>query len=302
MNHFSFELALLALVPAIILCGYIFYKDRIEKEPVGLLFILLGAGAVGYFATHFLQELIVGGIDKLFEKYMTFSESGVLSFTSSGMELLHSALCSFLGFAAIQILIHWCLLFFITHKNKNFNYLFDGIVYSVFLSLGYIIVENIHFGLENDPDMILPKLLTSISSQLFVGILMGNYYTMWHMRFVANGIEKDMLEAGIVKEDKVRSSAIWLVASLIIPMFEKGLYYFATSSKIEIIVTIFYFVVFVLYGVSFIIIDRMAGRDTSSKRYLCRIIEKGHTDLSKEQIEDIVANGVKTPEKEADAE
>ena len=39
-------LALAALIPAVVLLVYIYIKDRVEKEPFGLLMLLLGMGAV----------------------------------------------------------------------------------------------------------------------------------------------------------------------------------------------------------------------------------------------------------------
>ena len=175
-----------------------------------------------------------------------------------------------------------------THKNKNFNYLFDGIVYSVFLSLGYALAENVHFAIQNDADMILAKALTSVPCHLFVGILMGYYYTMWHMRFLANGIENKMLKAGIVKEDKVRSSAGWMICSLCVPVLVNGLYVLAASIKDSTLTMIFYAVVFILYGISFLAIKHIATQDDSSTRYLRRVISKGHPEVGMEAIEGIV--------------
>ena len=292
MNHFSFELSLLAVIPALILCGYVFYKDRIEKEPIGLLALLFGIGAVAYVPVYFAQDLIVGWIDSLFASKVEFSAEGMMSYASAGAEFAHNILCALVGFSLIQICLKWVLLFFVTRKNKHFNYLFDGIVYSVFLSLGFAVAENIFFVVQNDVDLILPKLLTSVPCHLFVGVLMGYYYTMWHTRFVANGIEEDMLNAGVVEKDNIRSSAIWLVSSFVVPLLLNALYIFAGTIKNDTVTIIFYLAVFALYAMSFVLIDMIAARDANSKRYLCRLIAKGHPDLSKDTIENIVNNGV----------
>lgn len=292
MNHFSFELSLLAMVPGIFLCGYVFYKDRIEKEPLSLLGLLFAAGAVVYVPYYFLQDLTVGLIDRLFADRMSFSAEGILTYSSEGAELLHNTLCAFFGFALIQICLKWAVLYFGTHKNKNFNYLFDGVVYSVFLSLGFAFAENIHFALQNDADMIVAKLLTSVPCHLFVGILMGYYYTMWHMRFLVNRIENKMLEDKAVQQDKIRSSAGWLICSLIVPVLVSGLYSLASSTNSENIIFVFYTAVFVLYGASFVAINHIASKETKSVRYLCRVIAKGHPELDKEQIEAYIASDI----------
>lgn len=290
MNHFSFELSLLAMIPGIFLCGYVFYKDRIEKEPLSLLGFLFAAGAVIYVPCYFLQDGIVGFIDRLFADKMHFSAEGILTYNSIGAEFLHNALCAFLGFSLIQICLKWVVLFFGTHKNRNFNYLFDGIVYSVFLSLGFAFAENIHFAIQNDADMITAKLITSVPCHLFVGILMGYYYTMWHMRFLVNRIENRMLADKAVKEDKIRSSAGWLICSMFVPVILSGLYSFASSTNNESIIMIFYTAVFVLYGASFVAINHIASKETTSVSFLSRVIAKGHPELTNEQIEAYIAS------------
>jgi RsiW-degrading membrane proteinase PrsW (M82 family) len=289
MNHFSFELSLVAVIPALILCGYVFYKDRIEREPIGLLALLFGAGFVGYIPAFFIKNLAVKGIDLIFKKYMSFGAGGTVTYASETIKVLHLSLVAFAGIALVQICVKWLLLFFITGRNKNFNYLFDGIVYATFLSLGFAIAENIHFAFENDVQMLGAKLLTSVPCHLFIGILMGYYYTMWHLRFTANKIENRMIRSQVVKEDKVRSSAIWLVASFVIPLAVNGIYLLAGSIKNETLTFVFYFAVLTLYGISFLVIDRMASKDCKTESYLCRIIAKGHTDLEIDKIKEIVS-------------
>lgn len=302
MNHVSIELSLIAVLPALFLCGYVFFKDRIEKEPIGLLALLFGAGAVAYIPVFFGQEFIIGLIDNAFADSITFGPSGAKTYASTGDEMTHYALCAFVGFSLLQILVKWALLYFITHKNKNFNHLFDGIVYSVFLSLGFAVAENIHFVWQNDWDMLLAKLLTSVPCHLFIGILMGYYYTMWHVRFTANGIENKMLRSGIVAKDKIRTSAPWLICSLLIPFAVNGIYMFAGSIRRDIVTAIFYSAVFLLYGISFVMIDHIAAKDCSSTHYLCRIIAKGHPELAQEDIESIVNRHVQGTDTDTEKE
>lgn len=294
MKYVSFEVSLIVLLPAIALCVYVYIKDQAEKEPIGLLATLFGAGAVAFIPAYYSEKLVTGGIDLLFEKYMQFSAEGALSYSSFGTELAHNALCAFFGFSLVEICIKWLILYLFTRKNPHFNYLFDGIVYSVFISIGFVAIENIQFAWVNGWETLGIKVLSSLPCHLFIGILMGYYYTMWHVRYKANGFENQMLSAGIVEKDNVRSSAVWLIASLVIPFFVKGLYAMMSLSTMDIIHSLFYFTVFMLYGCSFITIEQMASKDCNSKRYLCRILAKGHPEIALETIENIVNNnGVK---------
>ena len=51
-------LVIAALLPAIVLCVYIFKKDRVEKEPIGLLLLLFGLGAVSCFPVAFVEGVV----------------------------------------------------------------------------------------------------------------------------------------------------------------------------------------------------------------------------------------------------
>lgn len=289
MNHFSIEIALIAVLPAIILCAYVFFKDRAEKEPIGLLAALFGAGALVYVPSAFVERLILNVIDKGFKSSMTISPEGRVIFESTQSEIFHLVLCAFLGFSLIRICFQWLVLFLITHKNKNFNYLFDGVVYSVFVSLGFAVAENVHFLMQNDIELFLPKLITSVASQLFIGIIIGYYYTMWHMRFNANKIENVLKEKGTVKKDNIRSSALWLVAGIIIPFITSGVYSLTGAINSNIMQTIFYTVVFTIFGISFVAIEQLASKDGSYGKYLYKIIAKGHPELSADVINEALA-------------
>lgn len=296
MNHFSFELSIIAVLPALILCGYIFYKDRIEREPVGLLLILFLSGFAAYIPSFFIQKHSTSLIDLIFKSKIEITAEGAVNYASPSTEILHLSLCAVFGYSLISILIRWLVLFLITRKNKNFNYLFDGVVYSVFISLGFAVCENLHFIMQNDTDMSIEKLITSVPCHLFIGVLMGYYYTMWHMRFTANAIENNLLKAGVIEKDNIRSSAVWLIGSLFIPLAVNSVYILAGKIKYDVASFVFYLAIFILFGISFITINGIALKDASYGRFLYRIIAKGHPVLSAEQIKE----AIEAEEKEAE--
>ena len=57
MNFIFFSI--LGLIPALILCGYIYFKDRVEKEPISLLALLFIAGALSYIPAFFAENFII---------------------------------------------------------------------------------------------------------------------------------------------------------------------------------------------------------------------------------------------------
>lgn len=284
MNHFSFELSLIAVLPALVLCAYVFYKDRIEKEPFGLLALLFGAGAVSYVPCELLEGWILDQLSDGFSESMKVSAEGFVQFTDAGTELAYLALCAFLGFSLVRICIQWGILFLLTYKNKNFNHLFDGVVYSVFVSLGFAVAENVSFLVHNDAEFLLPKLITSVPCQLFIGVIMGYFYTMGHMRFAANEIEEKLLRSGEIQKDNIKTSAPWLISGIAVPCLVSGLYSLAGSAKTSAVTLLFYTLVFLIFGLSFFAIDRFASKDVSYGKYLFRIIAKAHPELSPDVI------------------
>ena len=279
MSFVSWEIALIALLPAIILCGYIYCKDRIEKEPIGLLLLLFGLGAIAYIPTLMLEKVVLGAIDGLFENKITFSADGVMRYSSYGVMILHKFLNAFIGFAFLEIGVKWSILFFSTRKNKNFNYLFDGIVYSVFISLGFAAVENIRFAWINGWEMLVLRSLASIPCHLIAGIIMGYFYTLWNAYEKAKQMEESYVVQGVVSEERLKTPVTKLVLSMVIPMIVNGIYIFAGAIDSRIINSIFYFVVFFMYGVTFVGVEKIAAKDKSSIKFSRKILQDKHPEI-----------------------
>lgn len=281
MNYLPIEASLVALIPAILLCIYVYAKDKVEKEPVGLLLILFFAGAAVCVPSSLLEKAVVGGLDKLFEGQMSFGPDGTPYYQSMSADIAHKALCSFLGFALIQVTVKWLILVLITRKSKHFNYLFDGIVYSVFIALGYAACENICYAAVNGWDRLSLRTVTTLPSHLFVGIVMGYCYTLWHFYSVAQKKEKQLVSDKALEKRKIRSSVVWGVVNVAIPVVLFGVYSFAGSFTSGIMVTLFYALVILTYIFCFVKIHSIAKKDTAGNVFVNRLILKFHPELDK---------------------
>ena len=109
-----------AVIPAVILMLYIYRSDRLEREPVGLLVKL---ALLGVLATVFAM---IG------EKLGFFLLRG-LNQSSAAYQLL----MNFLVVGLCEEGFKYLLLRGSTWNNPNFNCRYDGVVYAVFLSLGF---------------------------------------------------------------------------------------------------------------------------------------------------------------------
>ena len=296
MNHASLGISLIALVPAVALCAYVYFKDRMEKEPIWLLAVLLLSGAAVYFPALLLEQTFGGWIDSAFAEKMIFSFDGVLTFTSEGSRISHSAIFAVI-IALVEETLKWALLFFITAKSKHFNYLFDGIVYSTFISMGFAAVENIRYAVIDGWDTLFLRAVTSVPGHLFFGIFMGCCFTIWHTYNETKNIEKDMIGSSPLIKPKFRFAPLWLVLSYVMPAAVHAIYIFAGSYDSRP-VTIFYCIfVLALYVLCFLNINRMSGDDTSSERLAYTWVIKKHLDLEN-RIENLTKNLISEEESE----
>lgn len=124
-----------ALLPAVVLLIYIYIKDRVEKEPIGLLLTLFALGAVICLPAALIEEIFSVVIDGVFSTF-AYDIGGSL-YLMSGTNKLYVFVSNFIGVALVEEGLKFLILILVTRKNKNFNSLFDGIIYSVFVSLGF---------------------------------------------------------------------------------------------------------------------------------------------------------------------
>ncbi len=152
---------LAAVGPAAALMIYIYRKDRIEKEPGGLLLkLIIGGACSGILAM--VLEMVLG-----FVLNMIVSPNAVL---------LYTVLEYFIVVAASEEFAKYFFLKRISWRHPAFNFRFDGVVYAVFVSLGFAALENVMyvvgFGLAVAP----VRALLAIPAHMSFGVVMGYFY------------------------------------------------------------------------------------------------------------------------------
>ncbi len=78
-------------------------------------------------------------------------------------------------------LFKFLALYFLIWKNPNFNEKFDGIVYAVFVSLGFAGVENVMYVASGGVSVALTRSLTAVPAHALFGITMGYYIGIAHL-------------------------------------------------------------------------------------------------------------------------
>lgn len=152
---------LAALLPALFLMRYIYRKDTVEKEPPGLLVGLVFLGVAAALVAIVLETL----------------GQGALNVFLSPDDPAYSIVFAFLIVAVVEEGAKFLFLRWRTWKDPNFNYRFDGIVYAVFLSLGFAAFENISYVMGYGLTAALYRALLAIPAHMGFAVFMGLFYS-----------------------------------------------------------------------------------------------------------------------------
>ena len=150
-------LLIAAIIPVVVLCLYINKKDQ-NKEPKGMLAKLFIFGVLICIPV-IIVELLLGNI------FDTESEGSFLVVFIN----------VFFGIALIEEIFKWFVVKGFGYNSKEFDEIYDIIVYSVFASLGFACFENIGYVLDNGFTVAIIRALFSVPGHTCFGVLMGYY-------------------------------------------------------------------------------------------------------------------------------
>ncbi|MBR3364682.1 MAG: PrsW family intramembrane metalloprotease [Solobacterium sp.] len=154
-----------AVLPAAVLMYYVYRKDRVEKEPAPLLRKLLLGGVLAALAAMALEM----GSENLLVSYAE----------NTGMSQSGYSLATAVSVGIIEELTKFFFLYKFSWNNKAFNYTFDGLVYAVFVSLGFAAFENIlYIFFYGGIDVAVPRALLAIPAHMSFSVYMGLMYGM----------------------------------------------------------------------------------------------------------------------------
>lgn len=212
------SLLYLAILPSIILGYYIYKKDIVEKEPFSLLL------------RSFIGGIITGILVIIISMILNISEYPL---TNSYNILFYS----FVLVALIEEGIKFIITYLMCYKNKEFNYRYDGIVYSAFVSLGFASYENILFVLEQGNfQTALYRGFLTVPAHVFFAIFMGYYL----------GNAKHFRRYKSKKKEKIN-----LFQAFIVPVILHGFFDFCLFSGNSIGVIFFLIFISFLYIICF---------------------------------------------------
>lgn len=225
----SKELLFLAVLPSILLGYYIYKNDKMGKESSKLLLKLFLGGIGSAFLTIIFGQILCD----LFP---------ILD-TDNSTNYIELFVAIFFGVALLEEFFKWIMLKTYTWKNKEFNHIYDAIVYAVFVSLGFATFENILYVSTGGLSVAILRAIVSVPGHAFNGVSMGYHY-------------------GISKQAQFNSNKVLsnrhLAYSLIMPTILHGVFDYLLMANTNITLIIYITFIVFLYISSFAKVRQLA--------------------------------------------
>jgi len=161
------SLIIAALLPSLILLGYVLYQDRMRPEPPRLLFRAFVLGILSTLLSSFISTPLMS--------------LGVFSMSPEG--ILGNLRLALFGAAIPEECAKLFVLWLILRNNPYFDEHFDGIVYAVCVGMGFAFIENVGY-LVNAGDLWvhagIARGVISVPGHYAFAILMGYHYSYSH--------------------------------------------------------------------------------------------------------------------------
>ncbi|MBR0081869.1 MAG: PrsW family intramembrane metalloprotease [Clostridia bacterium] len=227
---YNYILLIAAVIPAALLMLKAYRSDRLEKESPALLWRLFLAGVFSSLIALVLERIGWAILDRTVSesdpRYNVILYFGIVALSEEGAK--------------------YFLLNRRTWKSPEFNCQYDGVVYALFVSLGFALWENISYVLQYGFTTAIVRALTAIPGHACFGIFMGIFY-------------------GLARRDAnlqpPKAAVLWRVLALVVPALLHGAYDYIAS--MESTGSGWYFFAFVaaLFVVSYILIHHASRRD-----------------------------------------
>ena len=153
-------------------------------------------------------------------------------FNISDNHILSAGYTAFVVAGLVEESFKFLFFFLYIWKNREFNEMYDGIVYAVFISLGFATVENIAYVLSTGMSTAVIRSVTAVPAHALFAVSMGYYLGIakfarpqYRRRYIARGFAIPVLLHGIY--DFILLSQKFYLLMLFIPymlyLWKRGL-------------------------------------------------------------------------------
>jgi len=224
-------LILSAVIPAVFLLVRVYQADRLEKEPGRLLLLLV---ILGVIATS-----LAGAAEQLGDSLLLsiFPEENIV----------YNLLLYYIVVAVSEEGFKYLLLKWRTWNSPHFNCQFDGVVYAVFVSLGFALWENVFYVLYYGFATAVARALTAVPGHAAFGVFMGVWY----------GVAKRYDLAGFEAESRAARGR-----ALLIPILLHGTYDFIATYQNDWMSFIFLAFVIWMFRTALKLVKKTSAEDS----------------------------------------
>jgi RsiW-degrading membrane proteinase PrsW (M82 family) len=170
-----------AIVPALLLLIYYHKQDKAKPEPLGMILRVFIWGCFSIIPALVL-EVIADRINTAYNSHYIVLTIFVKSFLIAGF---------------IEEFLKQRVVLSFVYKNKAFDEVMDGIVYTIVAGLGFAVVENIFYVLEGGINVAIARSFTSLPLHAIAAGIMGYY--IGKAKFAESSLqEKRYLRTGLI--------------------------------------------------------------------------------------------------------
>ena len=228
--YYNYILIAAAVIPAIVLMIRVYKSDHLEKESPALLYTLVRAGILSSLLALVEERVFCYVLDQYVEPNT----------------VKYNIILYFCIVAVAEESSKYIFLRKNSWNNREFNCQYDGVVYAVFVSLGFALWENISYVTNYGFTTALARAVTAIPGHACFGVFMGTFY----------GIAKKYDYAG-----EKSKSILFTILSLIVPMLIHGAYDYIATLEQQDAGWYFLAFIFVLFVISYILVGQTAKED-----------------------------------------
>lgn len=223
-------LFVLSALPVVLLATFIYMKDK-NKEPSRLLLKLFLGG--------FLSVIITLVLSLILEIFVPIFRLDI-----EKLNLIELVFYTFINVALVEEFAKWIITYNFSYNDNNLDEVYDMIVYSVFVALGFAFVENVLYVFEGGIGTGILRALLAVPGHACDGAIMGYYLGLAKL-------------SEINKNNKLKKKN--MLFSILIPTIMHGIYDYCLFTENFLFSIIFYIFVIIVYIITFKRIKRLSS-------------------------------------------
>ncbi len=146
----------LAIAPGLVICLFIYFKDKYNKEPLGLMLLSFFMGMLAIVPAIIIQLALTKPVNRLM-----------------GEGVMYTAVFAFLIVALSEEASKFLAFRLVPYRRKAFDDPFDGIIYSVMVGMGFATLENIFYVTQHGLGTGILRMFLSVPAHATFAVLMG---------------------------------------------------------------------------------------------------------------------------------